>query len=386
MKKILIVSNTNPNSNPRPNRMIHWLKDHYEVEVVGLKKLDIDGIKSHVIEPFPPVRNARTFFLTLKRIIKRNINLPMKNYEEVNWSRLGNARNLANQLMGNHYDLIISHDLVLLPFIFMIKNETTRVLFDAREYYPRNFDDNLYWKLTKKTVNHYLCSTYLHRCDKMITVSQGLADEYQREYGVKAEVVMSLPYPQNIFPSQPEPGVIRMIHHGNASPSRKTEMMIEMMDFVDDRFTLDLMMMVINRTYWNKIVKMVEQRPNVRIVPPVSMQEIVPTISHYDIGLFLVPPTNFNLKHTLPNKLFEFIQARLAVAIGPSIDMKKIVDQYKCGIVSSEFNPQSLAAELNKLTMERIAELKGNSNRAASELNAEVSGKRVQKIVSELID
>ena len=150
MKKILIVSNTNPNSNPRPNRMIHWLKDHYEVEVVGLKKLDIDGIKSHVIEPFPPVRNARTFFLTLKRIIKRNINLPMKNYEEVNWSRLGNARNLANQLMGNHYDLIISHDLVLLPFIFMIKNETTRVLFDAREYYPRNFDDNLYWKLTKK--------------------------------------------------------------------------------------------------------------------------------------------------------------------------------------------------------------------------------------------
>ncbi|MBI5952673.1 MAG: capsular biosynthesis protein [Chloroflexi bacterium] len=386
MKKILILSKTDPNSNPRQNRMINWLKDHYEVEVVGLNKLRVEGIKSHAIESFPRARSIRDLFILLRRIILRNFNLLTGNYEEVNWSRLGSARNLVDELAGKNYDLIISHDLVLLPLVFMIKGKATRAMLDAREYYPMNFNDQWLWRIQRKPVNEYLCREYLPRCDMIITVSDGLASEYRRVYGVQAEVIMSLPASRDMQPSPPQSDRIRIIHHGVAGRSRKTERMIEIMDYVDDRFSLDLMLVWHNRRYYKKLVSMAEKRKNVRVIPPVPMQEIVRTINQYDIGLFLVPPTNFNLEFTLPNKLFEFIQARLAVAIGPSIEMRKIVEKYDCGIVSKDFSSLSLARELNRLTPEKLMQLKENSHKAAQELNAEANAKRVMQIVQDLTE
>jgi hypothetical protein len=316
----------------------------------------------------------------------RYFHLLLGRYEESNWQSLPGARDLIPKLAAEKADLIISHDLMLLPLAFLIKTKTAKVMLDAREYYPRNFNDNWFWRMTRRPVNERLCKTYLKMCDKTLTVSPGLAEEYRREFGVEAEVVMSLPDRQDLQPSLTQPGAIRLIHHGNATPSRKTELMLELMDYLDDRFTLDLMMVVTDAAYWNKIVKMADARKNVRIVHPVPMPKIVTTINQYDIGLFLVPPTNFNLEHTLPNKLFEFIQARLAVAIGPSVDMKAIVEKYECGIVSRDFSPQALAQELNKLDDEKIMALKQKSHQAALALNAEANGIRIREIVAGLMD
>jgi hypothetical protein len=385
MKKILVISNTDPNANPRPNRMINWLKDYYEVEVVGLSKFHMEGVKSYVIEPFHR-ESILDLFVTLKRITLKNFNLLSGNFEEVNWSRLGSARTLTDELAGKNYDLIISHDLVLLPLVFNIKNEKTRVMLDAREYYPMNFNDQWRWRIQRKPVNEYLCREYLPRCDKIITVSDGLASEYKRAYGVQPEVIMSLPAQRDVRPSQVQPDHVRIIHHGVAGRSRRTEIMINMMDHVDERFTLDLMLAINDVEYHRSVVSLAEKRRNVRVIPPVPMQEIVSRINQYDIGLFLVPPVNFNLEYTLPNKLFEFIQARLAVAIGPNIEMKTIVEKFDCGIVSKDFDPVSLAHELNRLTPERLMHFKANSHKAAQELNADTNAKRVRQIVQDLTE
>ena len=80
------------------------------------------------------------------------------------------------------------------------------------------------------------------------------------------------------------------------------------------------------------------------------MHRIVDTIAQYDIGLFLLSPANFNYYHALPNKLFEFVQARLAVAIGPSPEMARIVNDHDLGIVAPDFEPTTMAAHLNALT------------------------------------
>jgi len=365
--------------------MINWLKDEYEVEVVGTRALGMEDVESHVIGTAPSLSDGQWFSAKLKRIVRRNVNLVSGRYEEVNASRLGDTNALAAQLAQKDYDLIVSHDLVLLPFVFQVKGSKTRVMLDAREYYPRHFDDRWLWRKLHRPINEYLCREYLHRCDKVITVSEGLADEYNRVYGIHPEVIMSLPALRNLQPSLTNPGRIRMIHHGAAGRSRKTEIMLEMMDHVDERFTLDLMMVVRDVKYWKKIVSMAKERKNVRIVPPVPMQEIIPRTNQYDIGLFLVPPTNFNLEYTLPNKLFEFIQARLAVAIGPSIEMSRIVREFDCGLISKDFEPRSLANELNQLTVGKIMELKEHAHEAARQLNAEANLKRIREIVHGLI-
>jgi hypothetical protein len=400
MKKILVMCNVDPNTSPRPNRMIHWLKGEYEITVLSRSEVRVPGIKSHVYNPYllegaivrkagivsAILRNIRGGILRApSRLILNFLNILLGRYEEANWLKLAGARALVPEIKKEQFDLIISHDLVLLPLAFQVGGDSAKVIFDAREYHPGNFDDNWFWRFSQKPVIEYLCAAYLPRCNKVITVSPGIADEYRREFGIEAEVVMSLPSLHDLQPAPLQAGRVRMIHHGNANTSRRTELMLEMMDHVDERFTLDLMMVLTDAVYWNKIVGMAEHRRNVRIILPVPMQEIVSTINQYDIGLYLAFPSNFNIERMLPNKLFEFIQARLAVAIGPSIEMKKIVEKYACGIVSQDFSPESLAHELNKLTDERIMHLKWNSHRAARELNAEVTGRRIREMVREAI-
>jgi hypothetical protein len=48
--------------------------------------------------------------------------------------------------------------------------------------------------------------------------------------------------------------------------------------------------------------------------------------------------------------------------------MQGLVERFDCGVVSTDFSPQSLARELAGLTAQRLTELKANANRAALEL------------------
>src|SRR5690606_38366032 len=102
----------------------------------------------------------------------------LQQYEEINWLKLGRAKQVLKAVSKNRYDLVISHDCTLLPFAYAIKKATdAKILFDAREYYTRNFEDDFFWRLFRRPIFHYLCQTYLKHCDKVITVSAGLAQE-----------------------------------------------------------------------------------------------------------------------------------------------------------------------------------------------------------------
>jgi hypothetical protein len=102
------------------------------------------------------------------------------------------------------------------------------------------------------------------------------------------------------------------------------------------------------------------------------------------MGVFLLPPVNFNYENTLPNKLFDFIQARLAIAIGPTPEMAEIVNQYDSGIVSKTFDPKDLAAELSKLTYEKLVHFKSNAGLAAKEQCAEKNEETMQGVINQL--
>src|SRR5690606_14907249 len=94
----------------------------------------------------------------------------------------------------------------------------------------------------------------------------------------------------------------------------------------------------------------------IRFCEPVPYDELVQTLNGYDVGLSIFPPTTFNLAWCLPNKFFDFIQARLGVIVGPSPEMKRFVDEYRVGLVLPDFESAPLAAALEALTPERVAE------------------------------
>jgi len=193
--------------------------------------------------------------------------------------------------------------------------------------------------------------------------------------------VTNAPHYEDLSPS-PVHKPIRVIHHGSAQPGRGLEEMVHAASLLDGRFTTDFMLVESWPGFRDKLIRLARGNPRIGFPDPQPMHTLARATNEYDIGIFLLPPVNLHRRYALPNKLFEFIQARLAVAIGPSPEMARVVQDYGCGIVVDDFEPETLAAALNALDSESIAAFKGASHAAAVELCAE----RNEAIVLEAVE
>src|SRR5699024_12205372 len=104
---------------------------------------------------------------------------------------------------------------------------------------------------------------------------------------------------------------------------------------------------------------------------PVAADEVVPTLNSYDVGVYSLPPISFNFRWALPNKFFDFVQARLALLIGPSPEMAALVREHDLGVVAEDFTPAAFAAAVDALTAEQVAAAKEAADAAAAVLCAE---------------
>jgi len=378
MKKVLILAFSNLNHDARVLRQIEFLKEKYILSVACFDSPQINSVEIFKIKAVKPsfidkalssVLLLTHFYTTAYKILYDNITL-------------------RELLKDRSYDLIIGNDIESLPLAFALKKEA-KILFDAHEYAPRHFEDKLIWRIFFQNFNKYLCAKYLHLADAMTTVGKGLAEEYRKHYDVNPIIITNANYYyDSIEPEVLNEPQIKLIHHGGANPSRQLELMIEMMNHLDDRFELDLMLITPSiankktKAYLNYLKNLITDKPGIKILTPKKPSEIVDTIHRYDIGVFLIPPINFNYKNTLPNKLFDFVQARLAIAIGPTPEMASIVNQYGLGVVSEDFTPLSLAHKLKALTNEQIFNFKKQSHKAAKELSADQN----KKILNDLIE
>lgn len=375
--RILIISFSPLKSDPRVYRQIIFLKDRYRIIAAGLSNPEIDNVDFIHIDK-TDIDLIHKFIYLIK--------LKTKQFEDFYWS-LSGVRSALMNLKGIEADLIIANDIEVLPLAVRLSQKSgTQIFLDAHEYTPREYDDNILWRFVLQDYWKYICQTYLPYVSAMTTVCPGIAEEYERNFGVKCEVITNAPFFSNLEPSETEKGTVRIIHHGGVSPSRKLENMLHLIDFLDERFSLDFMFVQNKSRYFKKICRITKRNPRITFKDPVPMPDIIQTINEYDIGLYLLNASGFNHRMALPNKLFEFIHARLAVAIWPSPEMARVVKKHDLGIVSDEFSIPSMAKRLNALTVDDIMRFKNNSGRAASILCAEENRDKLLGMVAGLMN
>jgi hypothetical protein len=380
MKKILILAYSDLNHDARVARQINFLAERYQLTIACF-----DSPKDLMHEVFLIKRIKPSFF---QKVIG-SVFLLTRLFEFA-YNIIYDYPLLRQLLKSRTFDLIIANDIESLPLAIKIK-KTEKILFDAHEFAPRHFEDKMVWRIFFQRFNKYLCKKYLPLVDQMITVGTGLANEYAANYPVKPIVVTNANWYASLTPTPVDEKKIRLIHHGAANPSRQLEIMIEMMSYLDNRFTLDLMLLTPSiankktRSYLDSLKALIKDNPRIRIVPAVKSAEVVIFIHPYDMGIFLLPPVNFNYANTLPNKLFDFIQARLAIGIGPTPEMASLVNAYHLGVVGDDFTPQSLAKKINSLTAEDISSFKKQANLAAPELSAEKNKVILNDLVTSLL-
>ena len=376
MRNVLILVFSNLKHDARVARQVGWLRKKYDVTIVCFDAEEAPGLTIIRIEQ-TKLTPLRKILLGLA-LLARAYTIAYQIFHDYEY---------LHQRLKKKFDLIIANDIDTLPLAFQLQG-SAKIIFDAHEYAPRHFENNRIWRIFFQPFYLQLCRKYIPGTSAILTVSDGLAKEYAKNFGVQPVIITNATRYVETEPSEVKPNLIRLVHHGIANPSRRLELMVEMMENLDKRFTLDMILMTSDyasqktKAYIRSFVADAEKNPRIRILPPVKSDDVVRAINGYDIGVFLIPPINFNYANTLPNKLFDFIQARLGIAIGPTPEMASIVQQYGNGAVSEDFDPVSLAKKLSALTVEDVIRFKSRSAMAARELNAEKN----EVILNELIE
>lgn len=378
--KILILSFSDLSRDPRVYRQVMFINERYEIVTSGYGKIsELNIVNVNIEKP----RN-RLF----RDKVPIALLMYLKFFETCYWNfpLIKNGIKALDRLNYQSFDLVIANDLISLPIALRKAEQwNTKVLLDAHEYTPRQYDDQRINKHIYPKFWDYICKKYLQKVDGMITVGKAIADEYKKNYDVNCGIITNAPFYSQLEPTSLDKKRIRMIYHGIVDPSRRTENMISLMDHLDERFYMDFMIVNKDTNYFKNIKDMAKKHPRIRFIDPVSMPSIVKELNRYDIGLYMLWPSTFNTFMALPNKIFEYVQARLAVATWPSPEMARIVNEYKCGIVSEDFTIESIAHRLNTLSAENIVEFKQNAHKAASLLCAEKNREEFLSIVNKLL-
>jgi hypothetical protein len=296
------------------------------------------------------------------------------------------ARAIATDLRP---DIVHANDWDALAVAGEVRRRTgASVVFDAHEYAPLEYANRLSWRIAEAPLRRYVLRRYARDADASMTVAGPIAERLRDEYGLQPIVVFNAPSLGTRPPraATTDPARIRMIHHGGASRDREPERMIHALALSDDRFTLEFMLLG-DAGYISQL-----QDLAARVAPgkvtfrdPVHTDAIVDTLRAYDLGLYILPPNNYNHRIAMPNKFFDFLVAGLAVCIGPSEAMADIVNRYGCGVVAPSFEPRNVAVALNALDAPTLCRLQDASlHAAATEFNADAQMAKMLTLYQEL--
>lgn len=357
MESILIISTTNQDCDPRVLRQIEFLQNDFDVWCCGLQNSIIPKSKFIKLDI-----NESTFSripVLLLRLLK--LYSALENY----WIKY-KIKIKSEQI---NFDYIIANDLDTLPLAFKFF-ESNNVICDFHEYAPAEFEDRFTWRVLHQNFAIHQCKKYFPKLKLVTTVCDGIADEFENNFGKRPVVITNAASYHDLHPSSTT-DKIKLIHHGAAIPSRKLEIMIEVAKLLDERFELDFMLMPNDKNYYEHLVSISKNVSNVQFILPISFDDIIPFCNNYDAGIFILPYSNFNYKFALPNKFFEFVQSRLAVITGPSPEMAKLINKFELGIVCDSFDASRIANKLNETPTEQFSKWKINSHNAAKDLSSE---------------
>jgi hypothetical protein len=372
--KILIIVYSYIKRDVRVLKQIEWLKQH-DVTLMAFGEYTNSKVKYIELKDYFP--------LYIKLI--STILLKLKLYNLYYWILPTNKDALTKSKSISNIDLIIANDIYTLPLAVKIKKDS-KLLYDAHEYYPKEHDNNKMWMFFFHDYMNYLTKKYASKADRMLTIGEAIKREYTRIFTLNPTVVMNMPKYEEIEIKQNDNKEILMVHHGAALPGRNLELMIEIVNILGNNYYLDFYLVKNNAKYVQSLKELIKDNKNIRILDPVSVDKISHTLSQYDIGFYFLKSDSFNDIFCLPNKLFDFIQARLAVIIGPSPEMKRIIEEYQCGYATKDFELNHIVQEIKNLSKDDLNRFKQNSDKAAKILNADTSKKVFLSIIHELTD
>ena len=288
---------------------------------------------------------------------------------------------------------MITNDLdTLLPNFIISRLKKSELFYDSHEYFtevpelvsrPRI---RKIWLTIEKFIFPKLKNVY--------TVNESIASIYSKKYKVPVQVVRNLPF----RPSE-KSNVIRRVDVGlpvdkkiflfqgaGINVDRGAEEAIEAIAENENAALL----FVGGGDVFNQLkekVRSLKIEDKVFFIPKQPMEILYQYTSLADFGLTLDKDTNLNYRFSLPNKLFDYIQAGLPVLASDLPEVRKIVDHYNIGKITPSTSVADIAATMKQMISDaqQLALWKENLKIAAADLCWENEEKKLMQIFKDVI-
>lgn len=371
--RLLIVSFSHLVRDARLLKQIRAFTDDYQVTTCGFGQSPHSDVEH--IELTPGTSTA------IRRL--EAIGLHTHAYRFAYWV-IPFIRQARRLLAGRTFDAVIANDLDTAGLALKIA-PSNRIHLDLHEFWPGIHDDVPAWTTLRVPYYSWQLRTWGRRMRSVTTINAPLAERYEADFGIQCDVVTNASEYQELTPTEVQ-SPLRLVHSGGAQPNRKIERMMRAVARSESAAILDLYLVGEGTEYHRSLQALAEELgERVTVLSPVGHAELIETLNRYDVGLPFLPPTTTNIRMTLPNKFFDYVQARLAILTGPTPPMVELIEEHDLGVVTDDFEEDSLVRAIDALDVERVRAWKQHAHEAAAALSGELQNRgwvtAVQKIV-----
>jgi len=288
-------------------------------------------------------------------------------------------------------DILLANDLdTLLPNFLISKIFNKKLVYDSHELYTevpelldRPFIKNI-WLTIEKWIFPKLKNVY--------TVNNEIAAIYTKKYNVKVKVIRNIAkkYQRAVIDDDFIKKVKRnnkmlILQGSGINIDRGAEEAVEMMQYLENV----ILYIIGSGDVFDNLKKKIDRlnlNSKVFLKNKMPYSELMKYTQLADLGLTLDKNTNLNYILSLPNKVFDYLQAGIPILASNTKVVSNLVHKNNIGFVTKTHNPKELATIVNSIFTDgtKYCLWKENLITLKSKLNWENEEKKLIEIYSNL--
>ena len=289
-------------------------------------------------------------------------------------------------LLFQKADILVANDLdTLLANYLASVFRKRKLVYDSHEYFTGvpEIVNRPFVKASWESIEKWI----FPKLEVIYTVNESIARLYKDQYGKEIKVIrnvstklehktkktrenLGLPRDKNII----------ILQGAGINIDRGGEEAVQAMQYVDNAIFLIIGGGDVIDTL-KEMVAELNLKDKVKLLGKLPYMEMMQYTQNADLGLTLDKDTNINYRYSLPNKVFDYIQAGIPVLASNLVEVANVVKSYKVGEIVESHEPHLIAKKMTEMLNEsRKAEWKENLKAAAEELCWEKESSKLKEI------
>lgn len=257
-------------------------------------------------------------------------------------------------LMFQKYDLIWAVDMDTLPAAktaAILRKKP--IVFDGHEYFSEV--PELINRRIPKRIWMMLEKFFLPGCNRYFTVSHGLVRLYKENLNLEFRLLRNFPLKTKETNVPIVNGQEKTIfYQGALNSGRGIKQTIEALSFLPDNYRFSIVGRGDCEEELKKLTKEMGLENRVDFIGPVPFEELHNFHKNVFVGIALHEKLGLNYFYSLPNRLFDYLQAGIPVLASNFPDMAEFVNANKTGLVIDSMEPKKIAIAIKEVCENQV--------------------------------